>query len=314
MIGSGLKKLAVENGMTVARGVAYGNLHGYAATLSEGNGYKQIVLTTCFSDPEKLQTLQTQINQQNISREFRVANLSFAPNGVSVVFRDNPGTMKMIQAFIDWFFPLLDQAGASGWDICTECGNQITGGCWKLIDGIAFHLHESCADRVVRGLNEEEQQRKDEDTGTYLSGAVGALIGALIGAIVWAIVLNFGYVASIVGLLIGFLAEKGYNLLKGKQGKGKVVVLIAVIVIGVLVGTFCADAFTLVGMINDGELYGLTYGDIPVLILALLAEDAEYARAVGSNVLMGLLFAGIGVFSLLRKTGKAVSGTKVVDL
>ena len=210
MIGSGLKKLAVENGMTVARGVAYGNLHGYAATLSEGNGYKQIVLTTCFGDPEKLQTLQTQINQQNISREFRVANLSFAPNGVSVVFRDNPGTMKKIQAFIDWFFPLLDQAGASGWDICTECGNQITGGCWKLIDGIAFHLHESCADRVVRGLNEEEQQRKDEDTGSYLSGAVGALIGALIGAIVWAIVLNFGYVASIVGLLIGFLAEKGY--------------------------------------------------------------------------------------------------------
>ena len=33
-----------------------------------------------------------------------------------------------------------------------------------------------------------------------------------------------------------------------------------------------------------------------------------------ANVLMGLLFAGIGVFSLLRKTGKAVSGTKVVDL
>ena len=37
MIGSGLKKLASENGMKVARGVAYGALRGYAATLSEGN-------------------------------------------------------------------------------------------------------------------------------------------------------------------------------------------------------------------------------------------------------------------------------------
>ena len=38
MIGSGLKKLAQENGMTVSNGVAYGSLQGYAATLSQGRG------------------------------------------------------------------------------------------------------------------------------------------------------------------------------------------------------------------------------------------------------------------------------------
>lgn len=46
MIGIGLKKLASENNMTVASGVAYGDLHGYAATLSEGAGYKLLVITT----------------------------------------------------------------------------------------------------------------------------------------------------------------------------------------------------------------------------------------------------------------------------
>ena len=38
MIGSALKKMARENGMTVQGGVAYGSLRGFAATLSEGSG------------------------------------------------------------------------------------------------------------------------------------------------------------------------------------------------------------------------------------------------------------------------------------
>jgi hypothetical protein len=29
---------------------------------------------------------------------------------------------------------------------------------------------------------------------------------------------------------------------------------------------------------------------------------------------MGLLFAGLGVFALLRKTGKEAAGTKVIEL
>ena len=50
MIGSGLKKLAKENGMKIDSGVAYGSLGGFAATLSEGAGWKQIVFSTRFMD------------------------------------------------------------------------------------------------------------------------------------------------------------------------------------------------------------------------------------------------------------------------
>ena len=38
MVGSGLKKLANEYGMTVSNGIAYGSLGGYAATMDEGSG------------------------------------------------------------------------------------------------------------------------------------------------------------------------------------------------------------------------------------------------------------------------------------
>ena len=127
-------------------------------------------------------------------------------------------------------------------------------------------------------------------------------------------VLLAGYVASIVGLLIGWLSEKGYNLLKGKQGKGKVVILIIAIVFGVVLGVFAADAISVAQVISETEGAVVTYADIPAFLLALLMTDGEYRSATLSNILLGLLFAGLGVFALLRKAGKEVADTKVVDL
>lgn len=314
MIGSGLKKLAQVNDMHVSHGVAYGSLKGYAATLSEGSGYKQIVVSTKFGDPLKLQDFQAVLNQKNIAREYRVQNLTFHTDGIQIIFVDNPGTMKKIEAFIDWFFPLLAEYTAQPASICAECGSQLTDGCWKLIDGIAYPMHESCAEKVRQALDAENESRKETASGSYGTGLLGALLGSALGAVVWAVVLNLGYVASVVGLLIGWLAEKGYNLLKGKQGKAKVAILIVAIIAGVVAGTFAADAWTVAQMIDSGELPGLTYGDIPLYIVALIAEIPEYSGAVVQNILTGLLFAGLGVFALLRKAGKEVSDSKMVDL
>lgn len=311
MIGSGLKKYSEENGLKVAHGVAYGSFHGYAATMSEGSGYKQLILTTKFPDPEKLQQLQERVNQRNITREFRVRELTFAPNGLRVVFTDNPGTMAKIRDFAEWFIPLLGEAQATRVDVCAECGMPLTGGVWKLIDGVAYYMHSGCAERIRREVADDNAK---PNPGSYLNGTIGALLGSMLGAVVWALVLYAGYMASLVGLLIGWLAEKGYNLLKGKQGKAKVAILILAVIVGVLLGTFAADAIMLFGMIGNGELPGITFGDIPALILGVLVDNAEYRRSVLANIGMGLLFAGLGVFALLRKANKEVSGTKFIDL
>lgn len=314
LIGSGLKKFAKENGMNVSSGVAYGALRGYAATLSEGSGYKQIVVTTKFSDPAKVQELQSQLNQKNITREYRVKNLTFTPGTIIIVFNDTVGTMKKIAAFIDWVFPLLGAAGASTADFCGECGGHLEAGCWKLINGVAFHMHESCAEKVRNQVAEENEARKQETDGTYLMGAVGAVLGAALGAVVWALVLLGGYVASIVGLLIGWLAEKGYNLFRGRQGKGKILVLVIAIVLGVLLGTFAADAISVAQLISETEGAIITYSDIPAFLLDLFITDGEYRSAALSNIFMGLLFAGLGVFALLRKASNEVADMKFVDL
>ncbi len=313
MIGNALKKLAREKGMQIAKGVAYGSLDGFAATLSEGAGYKQIVFTTRFTDPGKKAELLDLINRTELTKTYRVQTLELLPNAVRVVFLDNPGTMKKITAFLDWFLPLLREHGAARVSVCTECGCEITTGRWVLINGTAYHFHDSCADKAAREV-EGSNSRKAEADGSYITGLLGALCGSAVGAIVWGIVLYLGYVASLVGLLIGFLAEKGYNLLKGKQGKAKVPVLILAVIFGVVLGTVGAYGYALLEMIQGGELPGFVLGDIPMLLTVMLSEDPEFRSSVISNMAQGLLFAALGVFALLRQAGKAVADETFVEL
>lgn len=315
MVGSALKKMAKENGMQVAHGVAYGAYRGYALTMNEGGGWKALEFATRIADPAAVDTLKRKLNEVDLKRTYRVQDLVIGARSVAIVFHDNPGTMKKIQAFLDWFMPLLEESGATKTNICNECGCDTMGDdSWVLIDGVAHHMHAACKEKVKRELESEENQRREEDAGSYLTGALGAIGGALIGAIVWAVVLMLGYVASIVGLLIGFLAEKGYNLAKGRQDKGKIAVLVIAVVLGVLAGTVLADGISLAQMINSGELYEFTYGEIPMLLLFLMLNDVEYMMATVSNCGMGLIFAALGVFGILRKTKKEVTGIRVIDL
>jgi len=317
MIGGGLKKLAKENGMTVSNGVAYGSLRGYAATLSEGAGYKQIVFSSAFSDPVKKTEFLTAVGANGdkwLYKNYRVNRLGVSGGCVQITFHDTVGTMKKIRDFLDWFIPLLQQYEATTANICPECGFEVAEDSWIMVDGICHHVHTVCGEKIARQIEADNQQEKEARTGSYLTGAIGAFLGAALGAVLWAVVLYIGYIASLVGLIIGFLAEKGYDLLKGKQGKGKIVILILAILFGVLAGTFATDAVTLAGMIRGGELPGILMGDIPAFILFMLADSPEYLRATLGNVGLGLLFAALGVFSMLRRAGKEVAGTRFVKL
>ncbi len=314
MIGVGLQKLAKQYGMKVANGIAYGNVQGYAVSLFEGAGWKQMIIVTTIPAVEDNKAFLNAYNQADPGKLYAVRDMIIRKDLIQVVFNDNPGTMKKIEAFIGFLFPLLEQYGATHYNICAECGLEATGDTWYMVNGIAFPMHAQCAENVQRRIEEENQQRKDEDTGSYVSGAIGAFLGAILGAVVWAVVLYLGYVASLVGLLIGWLAEKGYTMLKGRQGKGKVVILILAIIFGVLLGTIVPDVITLAQMISSGELLGYSFVDIPMLLVYLLQIEPEYLRATLSNGGLGLLFAALGVFSLLRKTGRDVSGTKFTKL
>lgn len=314
MVGSGLKKFATENGMKVAQGVAYGNLQGFVATMVEGPNIKVLTFTTRFATEAQKNQLTQAVNTVDITRTYRVQKLEIGLRTIQIVFNDAVGTMKKIRAFAEWFIPLLRQYGASAWNVCSECGTEIAAGRWVLVNGIAYYMHDACAEKVSREIEDENTRQKEEDTGSYISGTVGALLGALVGSVLWALVLSAGYVASIVGFVIGWLAEKGYNLLKGKQGKGKVAILIIAVIVGVIVGNFALDAYDIMMMITSGEVEGVSIAQIPLIILYTLIDNSEYLSYTLGNIGIGLLFAGLGVFSLLRKAGQEVAGQKYIIL
>ncbi len=313
MIGSGLKKLAGENGMNVSNGVGYGDLKGYASTLSEGNGWKRICIATRFPDVQSRDGLRNEMMNIDINKEYRVREIKYLPDHIEIIFNDTYGTMKKIYAFIDLYYPLLKKYGATGSDICPLCGMPLGSDINRtLINGsVALFLHESCVQKVKNDAVYEMEEKQQNDTGNYLSGAVGAFAGSFIGSLLWALVLYMGYLAAPVGFVIGWLADKGYELLHGKNGKSKVAILIIAVIFGVVSGTFISATAEIAVLISSGELYGLGYGDIPALLVYFLGADPSY---FASNIGLGLLFAGLGVYSLIKKTKHEVSGTKIVDL
>jgi len=160
--------------------------------------------------------------------------------------------------------------------------------------------------------------------GSYLTGLVGALLGAVIGAILWCLVMQLGIIASLVGFAIGWLAEKGYTLLKGKNGIGKVVILSVAVILGVLLGTFAAHAVDWYQAIAeyypnaaatiDGREVPVTYADIPNLILYYLRTDSDYLGDTVKDVLLGLLFAFMGVFGILKSAaGKKTAAIQTAE-
>lgn len=315
MIGSGLKKLAKENGMKVAGGYAYGSFRGYDCAFSEGAGYKLLVISTRLPDNIQEQALQAECESRNLQKEFRVQELHIGKEGIAVNFLDNPGTMKCMSAFFDWFFPLLAKYSATPAGICPECGMPISGaGKWLLTNGVARHMHESCAAKLQERISHEEGKAAEEAPGSYGSGFLGALLGGLLGAIPWALLYLAGRVAAVLGLLIGWLSEKGYCKLGGKNGKGKALILIAAVIISVCVGTLLGEWLGAAKLVFQGEAYGFGYGDILPLMFALFTEDAEYRSLMLKNIILGLFFAALGIFVIVRKSIQSTSGSKFKEL
>lgn len=301
MIGSGLKKLAAENGMKIYDGVAYGNLRGFAATLSEKSAYQQIQFAVTFPDPALRDALNARIAGEKLRSKYQVQNISFGSRSVQVIFRDSLHPMKHIRAFLDFFLPLLVEYGATGADTCAECGERVENGVWVQVNGICYPMHEACAEAVREALGVDEQPQRMENHGSYVTGAIGALVGGLFGAALWALVLYGGLTTLVPGLGMGFLAERGYHFARGKQGTAKIWILAAVILLSVILGTLGADAIDIAILMASGRLPGFGYHEIPMFVLAQLVYSGEHLMEFARNLCLGGLFASLGGFGMLLR-------------
>ena len=160
--------------------------------------------------------------------------------------------------------------------------------------------------------NFEYVQETPEKKGSVITGFIGALLGAAIGAVAWAAVGMMGYIASIIGFVIAFLADKGYDLFKGRQGTVKMVILIICVVLAVAAGTLGTAVWQIHNEYTE-QINALT--DLEKKMYEIMTEgefmkeilmDSEVQTSLIKDSALGLVFGILGSFGLISaaKTGK----------
>jgi len=162
--------------------------------------------------------------------------------------------------------------------------------------------------------NYEYVQESSKNQGSILGGVFGALLGSAIGAVAWAAVGMMGYIASIIGFVIAFLADKGYDLCKGRQGTVKMIVLIICVILAVAVGTVATTVWQIHNEYNalsdfEKEYY---YPAEPDLIMQVLADE-EVQSEIFKNGAMGLVFGILGAIGLIRGAKNGRNSTAAVQ-
>lgn len=296
MVGSSIKKYAEKNGLTVKNGVAYGIYSGYMVTLQEGSGWKSVDFAVCMTD-ELNGVLQGQLGQllnEETKKEYRIMQLLVGKKRVSVKFFDKPGTMEKAEMFIDIICNKLSACEVPGEKYCAHCGQPIESvldAADVLTGNAVCQMHKSCADTVEDQLAAERKELQSQ--GNLATGIIGAALGGIVGMIPWAVASYFGWFVGWLGFLIAFAAKKGYELLKGKECKAKAVTIIIVCIFAVLLAEVLGWTVAFV-------MQGATVAESLAYFFYLLSVEPEAQSAVISNVVLGLIFAGIGVFDVVR--------------
>lgn len=201
--------------------------------------------------------------------------------------------------------------------------------------------------------NYEYVQENQEKQGSIARGIIGAVLGAVIGAALWCIFsIMTEMVWSMVGFVVGLLVGFGYDLLKGRKGTIRMVVVFLCVIVSLVAGTLLTEAYFLhdsyvseVEFIETAtkkeliEFYCTEeelaeYNALPTPMKAIyektfyiemiseeevflmMLEDQEYTRGVLSNCAQSVLFGLLGSFALIVKNGgkgKKAADTKTVN-
>lgn len=303
MVGTGIKKYAKENNWQIKNGVAFGVYRGYMMSMQEGAGWKSLSIAARLEGETALNSAYELLNDSDIMKDYRISGSNVSPSAVNITFIDNPGTMKKIVEFMECFCDGLDSFGAKGVNYCSSCGIELNGmGVPSLMNDTVYLLHEGCLHRDDEQLSIAKEEMKKE--GSVVTGTIGAFLGAIVGAIPWAVAYYFGWFVGWLGFLIGLAAKKGYELLKGKESRMKGVAVILATILGV----FLAESAALIvniGVIwaEDGDAFSIL--DVIYTYFYMLVNEPEIRTLVIKDVLFGLVFAGLGIWSTIREIFKS---------
>lgn len=125
-------------------------------------------------------------------------------------------------------------------------------------------------------------------------GTIGALVGCIIGAVCIVLLGQFGYIASICGVIMGVCALKGYRILaKGISLKGIVITAILMVIM-VYISNWFSYGLAVAEVYEVDALTG--FFATPMLLEEGAIEAAAYYKDLG----MLYLFTALGAVPTIR--------------
>lgn len=174
--------------------------------------------------------------------------------------------------------------------LCTKCGAD-------LAENAAFC--NSCGQPVAENAAETNNTLAPEPKPEKpIPGIIGAIFGALIGGASIVLLSQLGYIASISGFLIAFLALKGYEWLGGRLTTKGIVLSIVLCLIVPMLSYMMSIAIAVMQ-----ELPGVGLGEAFGWVVEALLEGAIWSD-IASDVLMLYGFTALGAFSVIGSAFK----------
>jgi hypothetical protein len=194
---------------------------------------------------------------------------------------------------------ILKELQVGGFDLlCGYCGHGVPESFFR-VNGTILPVCQGC----VAKNKTSSPHRAASNAMHFFKGSLGAFLGAIAGSVVWILIGLFGFYASIAGMAMVYASWFGFRLFGGKISKAA----IFVIGISVLVAVVFSELFGLgIDIVKYYRSEGLEYNILNVLlaIFLILSGGGEAIVPLILNGLLGLVFAGLGSFGLLKKLSK----------
>ena len=126
-------------------------------------------------------------------------------------------------------------------------------------------------------------------------GTLGAFVGALVGTICIVILGQFGYIASICGVVMGFSAMGGYQLLGKKMSKKGIIITIVIMLVMVYVSNWFSYALAVADVAEVDVLTAF------LVTPELVSEGFIDAGAYYKDLVMLYAFMAIGAVPTIKK-------------
>lgn len=301
--GNVVKMLAERGGWRIHEHYAMGRVNEYPFIVSQ-NGTSpvgvQIAVWGLDEGGEKLNILQNLF--ETMDAEYKTGHFFADKHQLSYSVALNPGNdtegtyanvLASIRALADrlrdlQLAPACSVCGAEGQHDFIRANEQPMAMC------------ASCFNRLRQKADETRLQ---QHTGSLLSGLVGALLGSLISSVLWFGLSQAGFVASLAGFVMAWLANFGYTKLGGKRNRAAPFIIFSAVLVAIVIAELASVSLSISQDYEVPFLYvlGRSY---------LIFSEPQFWRSIA----VGAVFALVGSFSILGKSWREIkAGGLVVE-